>query len=365
VLFRSITVTPVNDAPVAVPQTVAAAINTPLTITLAGTDAEGAALLFTITSQPVHGTLSGGAATPTYTPQTGFLGPDSFTFEVSDGQLTSGPATVTINVMPPPNFESVPVIMPDPTVVGQPVLAQAGAGNAAITWNFGDGTVVTGTSVTHVYTQPGVYTITVTATSPEGLKTTYQTDIFVGSAMAGPNPTGVGAGGALPPGATGILVGGAGISGKAGVGKVICNYARRTQTSIAGTVIGISFPATLTQAQLVGQPGVLTVGTGPTAQTFVFTLSKSGRGKATSLQSIEVNLKKQRFRFKVNNRPALVDTIEALGGTWVRDTKRGPVQMILVPATLQVGNSIFLAYTFQMEYIRIGDVGKGGTTPVK
>jgi hypothetical protein len=76
---------------------------------------------------------------------------------------------------------------------------------------------------------------------------------------------------------------------------------------------------------------------------------------------LEVSLKKQRFRFKANNRPALTAMIEAQGGTWLRDTYRGPVTMVNVPASLQVGNTIFLAITFRMEYRQVGDVGKGGT----
>src|SRR5581483_7170150 len=48
-----------------------------------------------------HGTLSGTAPNVTYTPNAGYTGPDSFTFTVSDGLLTSVPATIAIAVQLP------------------------------------------------------------------------------------------------------------------------------------------------------------------------------------------------------------------------------------------------------------------------
>ncbi len=74
-------------------------------VVLAGADPEGATLSFAVGSQPAHGALSGSAPNLTYTPAAGFFGTDSFTFTVSDGELTSAPATVsiTVNEVVPPN----------------------------------------------------------------------------------------------------------------------------------------------------------------------------------------------------------------------------------------------------------------------
>lgn len=98
----TVTVKPVNDAPVATGTTATTAYNVAVGITLTATDVEGDALTFNVLTAPTHGTLSGTGATRTYTPDTGFSGQDSFTFQASDGSATSNTATVGITVKPLP-----------------------------------------------------------------------------------------------------------------------------------------------------------------------------------------------------------------------------------------------------------------------
>ena len=94
----SITVTPVNDAPVAAAQSLNTSEDTDLAITLAGTDVDLDALTYTIVTQPVSGTLSGTAPNVTYTPAANSNEADSFTFKVNDGTVDSAPKTVSITV---------------------------------------------------------------------------------------------------------------------------------------------------------------------------------------------------------------------------------------------------------------------------
>ncbi len=96
----SISVTPVNDAPTASPQSVVTTQNTAVSITLSGSDVDGDTLIYTVDSQPGTGSLSGTAPNLTYTPNSGVTGSDSFTFKVSDGTLVSAPATVSITINP-------------------------------------------------------------------------------------------------------------------------------------------------------------------------------------------------------------------------------------------------------------------------
>ena len=87
-----------NDAPVADDQAVTIAEDTPANITLTATDANGGTLIYSVVSQPAHGTLSGTAPDLTYTPAANYSGSDSFTFKANDGQADSNVATVTIQV---------------------------------------------------------------------------------------------------------------------------------------------------------------------------------------------------------------------------------------------------------------------------
>jgi hypothetical protein len=90
-----------NSPPVANNQDVTTTKNTAKAITLTATDPNNDPLTYTIVTQPSHGTLSpsspGGAAR-TYTPTTGYVGPDSFTFKANDGTVDSNTATVSITV---------------------------------------------------------------------------------------------------------------------------------------------------------------------------------------------------------------------------------------------------------------------------
>jgi hypothetical protein len=108
----SITVTGVNDAPVATTQSVNTNEDTPVAITLTGTDVESppASLTFAVVTQPAHGTLTVAAPNVIYTPAPDYNGPDSFTFTANDGSVGSSPATVSITVASDNDapFNSVP-----------------------------------------------------------------------------------------------------------------------------------------------------------------------------------------------------------------------------------------------------------------
>ncbi|WP_184470989.1 Ig-like domain-containing protein, partial [Pedobacter sp. AK013] len=93
----SVTVTPVNDAPVATSPAITTPQNTAANGTITASDVDGDPLTFTVTTPAAHGTVVVNAdGTYTYTPTPGYVGNDTFTVTVSDGK--GGTTTVTIPV---------------------------------------------------------------------------------------------------------------------------------------------------------------------------------------------------------------------------------------------------------------------------
>lgn len=112
----------INHVPTADDQQLETPLETPVDITLTGSDSDGDPLTYALQSDPAHGELTGTAPDLTYTPEDGFTGPDEFTFAVSDGAAVSEPATVTIDVTAPPTDEptSEPTGEPTDEPTGEP-----------------------------------------------------------------------------------------------------------------------------------------------------------------------------------------------------------------------------------------------------
>lgn len=96
-----VSATPLPAPPVTVlanPQTLTVPAGGTLAVTLTGSPTGSTVAVAT---QPVNGALTGTVPNLTYTPKSGFSGPDSFTFTASSGGATSNPATVSITVGAP------------------------------------------------------------------------------------------------------------------------------------------------------------------------------------------------------------------------------------------------------------------------
>jgi VCBS repeat-containing protein len=100
----TITINAVNHAPLALADSYTTNTNTPLNVTAAGVlandiDSDGDTLSAIQVSNPAHGSLAFSAdGSFLYTPNTDFVGFDSFTYAASDGIATSAPVAVAIGV---------------------------------------------------------------------------------------------------------------------------------------------------------------------------------------------------------------------------------------------------------------------------
>ena len=100
-------------APVANGRILSTDENTPLRITLSGSDSDGSVVSYQLMTSPSHGRLSGTAPNLTYTPTTGFDGSDQFQFRVVDNDaVVSESVNIVIrvnnvNVLPVANAQSL------------------------------------------------------------------------------------------------------------------------------------------------------------------------------------------------------------------------------------------------------------------
>ena len=95
----TLTVTPVNDAPVVSSQTLNVAEDASVSIDVTGTDVESDTLTYSVVTRPSHGSIRGEAPNLSYGPDLHYNGDDSFTFVANDGNLNSAEATVSLTVV--------------------------------------------------------------------------------------------------------------------------------------------------------------------------------------------------------------------------------------------------------------------------
>jgi VCBS repeat-containing protein len=99
----SVTINPVNDAPVAYPSSLTTNEDTAATGTLSASDVDGDSLTYSIVtngSKGVAAITNASTGAFSYTPNPNANGSDSFTFRVNDGTLNSFAATVSITITP-------------------------------------------------------------------------------------------------------------------------------------------------------------------------------------------------------------------------------------------------------------------------
>ncbi len=171
----AVTVRSSNSPPQALSSDISLNEDEPVSFELLATDADNDLLTYSITSAPVHGTITLNNNVATYTPSNNFNGSDVFTFNVSDGKEIAS-ADVNILVSPvddPPvaNFTSSSISVA-PAVPISFDASTSVSGDSPIVdyeWSFGDGTNATGINVEHEFSEVGNYIVTLVVSDENGL----------------------------------------------------------------------------------------------------------------------------------------------------------------------------------------------------
>jgi Big-like domain-containing protein len=94
-----------NRPPIANDDTASTVTNTPVVVNVVANDQDPDSDALTVQSntQPAHGSATHTSSSVTYTPASGYTGPDSFTYTINDGNGHTASATVTVTVSAAPN----------------------------------------------------------------------------------------------------------------------------------------------------------------------------------------------------------------------------------------------------------------------
>jgi len=166
----SITVNGVNDHPIAINQNIYLDEDTSYIGQLTATDIDSDVLTFGAMMPPEYGEVSiDPSGVFTYTPDLNYNGGDYFGFYVSDGNLIDeGIITVSVNPIndPPDVYAGLDInSWEGNSIQFWGVYTDTGVLSTvdSITWDFGDGTVITGTThPIHAYIDNDIYTVTLT-----------------------------------------------------------------------------------------------------------------------------------------------------------------------------------------------------------
>ena len=94
----SIVITPINDSPVPVSQTLTTIEDIKLEITLSASDPDDTVLTYLVEGAPVNGTTTIVGNKVTYTPDLGYYGNDAFIFRANDGKMSGTAGFVEISI---------------------------------------------------------------------------------------------------------------------------------------------------------------------------------------------------------------------------------------------------------------------------
>jgi hypothetical protein len=174
----NVTVTSVNDAPRAADDSTNVVVNTQKVVDVRANDSDvdGDVLAITGETDGTNGSVTCSSTDCTYTPATDYLGPDSFTYTVSDGQGGTDTATVSVTVKNP-NVPPIAAISPSGTIQVEEggSVAFVGTGSsdsdgsiASYDWSVSDGQTATGATPSITFGDNGTYDVTLEVCDNDG-----------------------------------------------------------------------------------------------------------------------------------------------------------------------------------------------------
>lgn len=184
----TITVAPVNDAPVGrsdayrTDENVLLTVHDPDGVLANDTDVDSDRLTATLVDDVAHGSLTLAAnGTFRYVPDRGFDGMDTFTYAVSDGAASTGPVTVTLTVDPELTFADPNVKLHGTVGVGSTVSATAtstpAADSVAYEWRVDGTRVGTGEAYTVTAADAGKQLVVAATLTKHGHETATATSV--------------------------------------------------------------------------------------------------------------------------------------------------------------------------------------------
>lgn len=187
----AVNVAAVNDAPDVLPESFVVTqseslIVEPGDLLLNDRDLDSDVLTAELITGTINGTLTFAEGGFSYLADDGFIGTDSFTYSVTDGQLTSDPITVTIEVVGEPEPVTEPPVTEQP-VIEQPVIEQPVTEPPVIEPPVIEQPVIEPPVIEQPVVEQPVPTPTVTAPNP-GAPVVAPADI-VGSSVSEPTPS--------------------------------------------------------------------------------------------------------------------------------------------------------------------------------
>jgi gliding motility-associated-like protein len=127
-------------------------------------DASAVNLVSSVTGGVWSGNGIVNGATGTFSPSSANIGANTITFTPSNGCSVPTTTTIVVNAVPTVNFSTPNAIGCEPFTAT--LVDNSTPASTSVIWDFGDGNSSTQTgSVTHTFTAPGCYNVTLTSTS--------------------------------------------------------------------------------------------------------------------------------------------------------------------------------------------------------